>query len=82
MTAYDALGIIGVFIIIGAYLALQMEKTSALDWRYSLANGIGSALVLLSLIYSFNIAAFIVESAWLVISLYGLFRAFKTRKLR
>ena len=31
-------------------------------------------LVLISLIYSFNLSAFLVEAFWLLISLYGLIK--------
>lgn len=79
ITLYDALGIIGVVIILYAYLALQLEKISAQDWRYSALNGIGAILILISLMFSFNLASFIIEIAWLLISLFGLFRAFQKR---
>lgn len=79
ITLYDTLGIIGVVIILMAYLALQIEKLSAQDWRYSAMNGLGALLILISLYFSFNLASFIIEIAWLTISLFGLFRAFQTR---
>lgn len=79
LTLYDTLGIIGVVIILIAYLALQIEKLSAQDWRYSAMNGVGALLILVSLCFSFNLASFIIEIAWLAISLFGLFRAFQKR---
>ncbi len=79
ITLYDILGIGGVAIILFAYLALQLEKLSVLDWRYSALNGVGALLILISLMFSFNLASFIIEIAWLLISLFGLFRAFQKR---
>ena len=79
LTHYDILGIIGVVIILFAYLALQIERLSAQDWRYSALNGVGALLILISLIHSFNLPSFIIEIAWLAISLFGLFRAFQRR---
>lgn len=79
LSLYDTLGIIGVIIILLAYLALQIEKVTAQDWRYSALNAIGAVLILISLMFSFNLASFIIEIAWLLISLFGLFRAFQKR---
>ena len=80
VTLYDIFGIGGVAIILIAYMALQLEKLSAQDWRYSAANGLGAFLILISLIFSFNLASFIIEIAWLLISLFGLFKALSSRQ--
>jgi len=79
-TPYDILGIIGVAIILIAYLLLQLEKLSIQDWRYSAANGLGALLILVSLYFSFNLASFIIEIAWLLISIFGLFKALSSRQ--
>lgn len=80
LTLYDMLGIGGVIIILVAYLLLQLEKLSVLDWRYSAANGAGAILILVSLYFSFNLASFIIEIAWLLISIFGLFKAVSSRQ--
>jgi hypothetical protein len=71
---YDFAGNLGVAMMILAYLLLQMGKLRINDLSYSLANTLGAALVLISLLYSFNLSAFLVETFWLLISLYGLVR--------
>ncbi len=76
---YDFVGNIGIVFILGSYLLLQMERLSAADWRYSAANGIGATLILFSLYFAFNLSAFLIEIAWLFISFFGLFKAFKSR---
>jgi len=76
---YDVGGNVGVAMMVLAYLLLQMGKLRIDDLGYSLTNAIGAALVLLSLVYSFNLSAFMVESFWLIISLFGLFK-FATKK--
>jgi len=80
VTPYDILGIIGVAIILIAYLFLQLEKLSVQDWRYSAANGLGALFILVSLCFSFNLASFIIEIAWLLISIFGLFKALSSRQ--
>lgn len=71
---YDLVGNVGVAMMVIAYLLLQMGKLRINDLSYSLANAIGAVLVLFSLLYSFNLSAFLVEGFWLLISLYGLLR--------
>jgi hypothetical protein len=56
------------------YLLLQAEKISSRDLSYSLMNGLGALLVVISLLYQFNLSAFLVEVFWLLISIYGLIR--------
>jgi hypothetical protein len=72
---HDLLGNIGVVIVLLTYWLLQIEKMSATSLWYSLANGIGAALILVSLLFDFNLSAFIVEVVWMLISLYGLKRS-------
>ena len=69
---HDLLGNIGVVCILGAYLLLHIGKLAATDLTYSLVNGAGAALILVSLTYDFNMSAFIVEAAWLGISVFGV----------
>jgi len=74
---YDAVGNLGVILILAAYLLLQTKKMSAEDISYSLMNGLGAALVLVSLYYEFNLSAFIIEVFWLLISIYGVVKSLR-----
>jgi hypothetical protein len=76
---FDLAGNAGVAMMVLAYLLLQMGKLRVVDLSYSLINAMGAALVLLSLLFSFNLSAFMVELFWLLISLFGLFKL-ATRK--
>ncbi|MEZ5424695.1 MAG: hypothetical protein R2747_00395 [Pyrinomonadaceae bacterium] len=71
-TFYDLIGSIGVAAIILAYALLQTERIRSESLIYSALNGLGAGLIVFSLLYSFNLAAFIVESLWVLISLYGI----------
>ncbi|CAN5630026.1 hypothetical protein BH18ACI1_BH18ACI1_23410 [soil metagenome] len=73
---YDFLGSIGVGIIIFTYILLQLEKLRSESLIYSLFNALGASLILISLIYSFNFSAFVVEFFWVLISLYGIGKYF------
>jgi hypothetical protein len=41
---------------------------------YSIVNGLGACGIIYSLFFEFNLSAFVIESFWLAISLYGIFR--------
>ncbi len=71
---HDLVGNIGVLLILVSYLRLQMGTISAAGLGYSAVNGAGAFLILVSLLYEFNLSAFVVEAAWLCISLYGVAR--------
>ena len=76
---HDVLGSTGVILVLGLYLLLQMGKITASAPWFSTGNAIGSALILVSLAQNFNLSAFIIETAWLLISLFGLLRTLTDR---
>jgi hypothetical protein len=69
---FDIIGSVGVGLIVLTYILLQVEKIRSTDLLYSLVNGAGAILILISLYYSFNFPSFIVEFFWLLISLFGV----------
>jgi len=77
---YDLAGVVGVVMILIAYLLLQMGRMGALDLRYSLLNLAGALLIVLSLVFEFNLSAFLMEAAWVFISLLGLYRGLAARR--
>lgn len=74
---HDLLGNVGVIIVLVSYLLLQLERLSATRPPYLLANGLGALLILISLMNQFNLSAFVIEAAWLLISVYGLIRCLR-----
>ena len=79
---HDLLGIIGVVLIVATYMLLHLEKLSATSFLYSATNGLGASLILVSLIYEFNLSAFIIEAFWLLISTFGIVRYFSRNRSR
>ncbi|MBT8046864.1 MAG: hypothetical protein HKN57_00210 [Xanthomonadales bacterium] len=73
---YDAVGNVGVVLIIGSYFLIQIGKMSARDLPYTVINLLGAACILYSLYFEFNMSAFLVELFWLLISLVGLGRIY------
>ena len=76
---HDVVGALGVMLIVVTYFALQSGRLAS-GLRYSLLNGVGAAMVLYSLLFEFNLAAFLVEFFWLVISIYGIYRSTIARR--
>ncbi len=74
---FDALGNLGVALIVGSYLALQLGRIKSEDVRYSLANAVGASLILISLYFEFNLSAFVIELFWVLISGVGIYRAWR-----
>lgn len=76
----DLIGILGVFVIIVAYMLLQLEKMAAKDLSFSVLNTLGALLIIISLLYDWNLASFLMESIWMLISLYGILKYYKLKK--
>ena len=76
---WDIAGMAGVACILLAYLLLQVGKLDGMGLRYSLLNLIGALLIVLSLLFKFNLSAFLMEAAWVGISIMGIRRALRNR---
>ena len=72
---YDLVGTTGVVMILVAYFLAQTQRISSQSLGYSVINLVGSVLIAISLVYDFNLASFIIEIAWISISIYGIVRA-------
>lgn len=77
---YDAVGNLGVVLIVGSYLALQLGRLDGRGVHYSLINGLGALCVMISLLYDFNLSSMIIECFWLAISLIGIGRWWVQRR--
>jgi len=80
MALDNIIGNLGVALIVGSYLLVQMERVAPTGLGYSLTNAVGASFVLVSLAFAFNLSALLVESFWLVISLYGIAKHVSARR--
>ena len=76
---FDFVGNVGVVMVLATYLAVQADRLDARTLAYSALNAIGAGLITLSLCFDFNLSAFVIEVAWVMISLYGITRRLATR---
>jgi paired small multidrug resistance pump len=72
-------GLLGVIVVLAAYFANQERGLRSDDWRFPLANLVGSCLILLSLWARWNWPAAAIEISWIAISLMGLVRSVRAR---
>jgi len=76
---HDVVGLAGVVILLGTFFALQIDRIDSQSLAYSLLNGVSAVLILVSLLYTFNWASFIIEIFWIGISLIGIVRWLRRR---
>ena len=79
MNLYDVAGIIGAAMILTAFAGVQTRRLDPHGPRALLLNLTGPALVLVSLIDRFNVAALILQIAWMGVALHGLWRLARRR---
>ena len=78
----DFIGNIGVVVLMITYLMLQLNKLSSTGLAYSLLNAIGASLIIVSLLFDFNLSALLMEVFWVLISFVGIYRYFRLKSLR
>ena len=78
----DFVGNIGVVVLMVTYLMLQLNKLSSDSLAYSVANAIGAGLIVISLLFDFNLSALLMEVFWVLISFVGIYRYFRLKALR
>lgn len=66
---HQIVSLTGAALILGAYLANQMGAWSPRDRVYSLANFLGSLLLLWVAVVDWRVGFIVLEAAWAVISL-------------
>jgi hypothetical protein len=77
---FDLAGFMGVLVIVIAYLLLQLDRLPSSSLSFSLLNAAGSLLIMFSLVFKFNVSAFLIEVFWFLISLLGLTKWLMARK--
>ncbi|MDT8339700.1 MAG: hypothetical protein RQ763_10950 [Sulfurimonas sp.] len=76
----DVVGIVGVAMVLATYFLLQSEKIDSKGFLYSFLNLLGALLIVYSLLYNWNLASFVIEFFWVLISLYGLKKWYRNKK--
>ena len=75
----DFVGNVGVIVLMITYLMLQLNKLRSDGLAYSVLNAAGASLIVVSLLYDFNLSALLMEVFWVLISFVGIFRYFRVK---
>ena len=76
---YDVVGLGGTLSILLAFVLLQTRRLSGTGLVYQLLNLFGAAGILVSMFGTFNLSVFLLELAWVIVSLYGIVRSLRER---
>jgi hypothetical protein len=80
MTLPDIGGLVGVMLMLAAYALGQVGRLRMDTVPALLMNLGGAVLVMISLLFKFNLSAFLMEGAWAVVALFGLVKRLIRRK--
>jgi len=75
----DFVGNVGVVVLVITYLMLQLNKLSSDGLAYSVLNALGASLIVVSLLFDFNLSALLMEVFWVLISFIGIYRYFRIK---
>jgi len=77
---WDWIGLCGTASILLGFFLLQAGKLHGQRIIFQLMNLLGAMCILVSLYGKFNLAVFLLEAAWLVISAFGIRTSWKRRQ--
>ena len=77
----DIVGVLGVGLVVVAYALLQLEKITVNHITYSLLNMLGSFGIMFSLNWTWNLPSFVIQSFWILISLYGIVKVLRGKRV-
>jgi hypothetical protein len=76
---FNIIGLLGVFLILLAYFLITKGAVTNKDVSFHVMNLIGAILLLISLMWSWNLPSVIIEICWISISLWGLYKIRKCK---
>ena len=72
LNTFDYIGVLGSFLIAGAYLAVSRGWVAAERPAFQLLNLAGAVLILISLYFRPNLGAILIEVLWILIAVWSL----------
>lgn len=81
MDSYNAIGLLGVFLYVGSYSAMQLGLLKVTNSLYSLLNLLAAIASLISVEQHMNISMLTMQIIWALLSAIGLARSLKAKRL-
>ena len=75
----DLIGFAGSFFIVAAFAYSNLTTQMNALW-FNVSNLLGAALLTVSLTVNYNLPTMVLEVVWMVIALFGVFKALKNQK--
>lgn len=82
MNIFDMIGLTGVACYIYGFVGLQVLNFQPQGYPYLICNLLGAILTLISLAYAFNLASFVSQIVWLLISVISMYKQIKNRAIQ
>jgi paired small multidrug resistance pump len=79
MDFFTIIGLLGVTTVLVAYGMMTMDKWQANSARYQWLNVIGTSGILVSLLASWNLPAFVANILWIIIGAVSLVRIYRNK---
>lgn len=76
----NTIGLLGTALLLIAYFLLQSGRVQSKALSFSLMNLLGALMILFSLLFSWNLPAAVIEVAWALISLFGIWKVWRERQ--
>lgn len=80
MTISDFIGMTGVGFYLAGYALLQLGVLGPQDGRFATLNTLGGVAMLYSLCWNFNLASFVSQLFWLLLTALGWVRTLRARR--
>lgn len=77
---FNSVGILGMACFLTAYFFLQKGTFLPNSYAYLNMNLAGAVLIIASLLWDWNLPAFLLEAAWFVITSYGIYKRWRKDK--
>ncbi|WP_258238312.1 hypothetical protein [Arcobacter sp. CECT 8983] len=78
---YQIIGFVGMLFVVFAYFLLQTNKYTITSIPYQVLNLVGAILLFISLCVHFNLGSLVIEIFWILITLYGMAKNLKRKKI-
>lgn len=76
----DVVGLTGVGLVLLAYFLLQVRRIDPGSVTFSFVNFVGAGCIAVSLLCHWNLPSMVIEIAWILLSLLGIYKALVAKK--